>query len=319
MDPRRLLTFRTVAHERSFSRAAKRLSRSQPSVSSQIALLETEAGVRLFDRGRRGLRLTHAGEGLLEHADQVAWRLQLADAQIAALADATRAEVRLGAFPTALSGLVPAAMTALKAARDEVRVRLSEVVPSALEPRLLSGEFDLALSYQDASTERREIKGVERIDLLGETFLVGLAPDHPLAKDDGPLALTRLADDDWILPSTEGFLIDACHEAGFEPHIVAISQGTVSTRGMIQRGLGVGWVPSLLADDHRHGVVVRPVDGPMRRRDIYALLPPGDRHPNVNDVLAALRGAAHTFDVGPAERKPAGDCSSAARGGGPVP
>jgi DNA-binding transcriptional LysR family regulator len=302
MDPRRLLTFRTVAHERSFSRAAQRLSRSQPSVSSQVALLETEAGVRLFDRGRRGLRLTRAGEVLLEHADHIAWRLELADAQIAALADATRAEVRLGAFPTALAGLVPAATTALKAVRHDIRVRLSEVVPSSLEPRLLSGEFDIALSYQDASLERREIKGVERIDLIQETFLVGLPPDHPLARDDGPLALTQLADDDWILPSTEGFLIDACREAGFEPHIVAISQETVSTRGMIQRGLGVGWVPSLLADDYRHVVVVRPIDGPMRRRDIYALVPPGERHHNVNDVLAALREAAHAFDVSPVAR-----------------
>src|SRR3954452_11802277 len=176
MDPRRLLTFRAVAHARSFSRAAEGLSLTQPSVSHQIALLETEIGVRLLERGRGGLRLTRAGEVLLEHADHVAWRLELADAQIAALADATRAEVRLGAFPTALAGLVPAATAALKAARDDIRVRLSEVVPSALEPRLLSGEFDLALSYQDASTERRESKGVERIDLLEETFLVGLAP-----------------------------------------------------------------------------------------------------------------------------------------------
>jgi DNA-binding transcriptional LysR family regulator len=297
MDPRRLLTFRTVAHERSFSRAAQRLSRSQPSVSSQVALLETEVGVRLFDRGRRGLRLTRAGEVLLEHADQVAWRLDLADAQIAALADASRGEVRLGAFPTALAGLVPAATIALNAVRGDIRVRLGEVLPSALEPRLLSGEFDIALSYQDASVQRREIAGVERIDLIQEAFLVGLPPDHPLAKDDGPVALTELAGDDWILPSTEGFLIDACREAGFEPHIVAISQETVSTRGMIQRGLGVGWVASLLADDYRHVIAVRPVDGPMRRRDIYALLPPGERHPNVNDVLAALHEAAHSFEV----------------------
>ena len=299
MDPRRLLTFRTVAHERSFSRAAQRLARSQPSVSSQVALLETEVGVRLFDRGRRGLRLTRAGEVLLEHADHVAWRLELADTQVAALADAARAEVRLGAFPTALAGLVPAATTALKAVRHDIRVRLSEVVPSALEPRLLSGDFDIALSYQDASLERREIKGVERIDIIQETFLVGLPRDHPLAQEDGPLALTELADDDWILPSTEGFLIDACREAGFEPHIVAISQESVSTRGMIQRGLGVGWVPSLLADDYRHVVAVRPIDGPMRRRDIYALVPPGERHHNVNDVLAALREAAHAFAVSP--------------------
>ncbi|HEY1712909.1 MAG TPA: LysR family transcriptional regulator, partial [Solirubrobacteraceae bacterium] len=79
------MTFRAVAHERSFSRAAEKLLLSQPSVSHQVALLETEIGVRLLDRGPGGLRLTRAGKVLLEHADQVAWRLELADRQIAGL------------------------------------------------------------------------------------------------------------------------------------------------------------------------------------------------------------------------------------------
>jgi DNA-binding transcriptional LysR family regulator len=294
MDPRRLLTFRTVAHERSFSRAAQRLSRSQPSVSSQIALLETEVGVRLLHRGRRGLRLTAAGALLLEHADHVAWRLELADTQIAALADEHRGEVRLGSFPTSLAGLVPTAMARLRAAHGDVRVLLSEVTGTALEPRLLSGEFDIALGYQDAASPRREIAGVERIDLLQETFLLALPPDHRLASATGPLALHELAGEDWILPSAEGFLIDACREAGFEPHVVALSQEPVGTRGMIARGVGVGWVPGLLADD-THGIVMRPVDGPSRHRDVYALLPPGDRHPHARHVLAALQEAAAEF------------------------
>src|SRR2546430_12552561 len=101
MYPRRLITFLIVAHERSFSRAAEKLSLSQPSVSHQVALLETEIGLRLLDRGRGGLRLTHAGEVLLEHADHVAWRLRLADTQITDLAEERRDQVRLGSFPTA--------------------------------------------------------------------------------------------------------------------------------------------------------------------------------------------------------------------------
>src|SRR4051812_41083155 len=107
MDPRRLLTFRAVARARSFSRAAEGLSLTQPSVSHQIALLETEVGVRLLERGRGGLRLTRVGEVLLEHADQVAWRLELADTQIASLAGEQRESLQLGAFPTALPGFVP--------------------------------------------------------------------------------------------------------------------------------------------------------------------------------------------------------------------
>src|SRR3954452_10801409 len=177
MDPRRLLTFRTVAHERSFSRAAVRLSRSQPSVSSQIALLEREAGARLFDRGRRGLRLTHAGEVLLEHADHVAWRLELADAQITDLAEERRDQVRLGSFPTALASFVPSALARLRLAHRDLRILLSDVTASSLEPRFLSGEFDVAIGYQDATTERREFQGAQRIDLFQDAFLVGLAPE----------------------------------------------------------------------------------------------------------------------------------------------
>ena len=298
MDPRRLLTFRAVAHERSFSRAAQRLSRSQPSVSNQIALLETEVGVRLFDRGRRELRLTPAGRMLLEHADHVAWRLELADTQVAAYAGERRSEVRVGCFPTALAALVPGAMARLRARHGDIRVLLSEVIPRALEPRLLSGDFDVALSYQDASSPRREIAGVERVDLLRESFLVGLPEHHPLASTPGPLALADLSQEDWILPDTEGFLADACRDAGFEPHVVALSQEPVGTRGLIARGVGVGWIPTLVASDD-HGIAVRALDGSARYRDIYALLPPGDRHPQARHVLAALQDAAQDFDARP--------------------
>src|SRR5438067_10922367 len=119
MNPRRLLTFRTVARERSFSRAAETLSLSQPSVSHQVALLETEVGVRLLDRGRGGLRLTPAGAVLLEHADQIAWRLQLAGTQLAELAQERRGHLRVGAFPTALASVVPAAVELLRKGAPE--------------------------------------------------------------------------------------------------------------------------------------------------------------------------------------------------------
>src|SRR4051812_23020752 len=166
MDPRRLLTFRAVAHARSFSRAAEGLSLTQPSVSHQIALLETEIGVRLLERGRGGLRLTEAGTVLLEHADDVAWRLDLADTQLASLAGERREHVRLGAFPTALAGFVPSAVARLRLAHQDLRVRLGEVTPTTLEERFLGGEFDVAISYQDATAERREFRGAERIDLM---------------------------------------------------------------------------------------------------------------------------------------------------------
>jgi DNA-binding transcriptional LysR family regulator len=295
MDPRRLLTFRAVAHARSFSRAAEGMSLSQPSVSHQIGLLETEIGIRLLERGRGGLRLTRAGEVLLEHADHVGWRLQLADTQIAALAGRRRENVRLGAFPTALAGFVPSAITRLRLAHRHLRVLLSEVTPSTLEPRLLSGELDIAISYQDSTAERHELEGVERIDLMQDTFLIGLPPEHRLARTDAPVSLTQLADDNWIFASTEGFLVQACHDVGFDPHILATTSEPLATRGLIARGLGVGWVPRLLVDEYS-GIAIRPVKEAIRQRDIYALLPPGDRHPRARQVVDALVETATDFD-----------------------
>jgi DNA-binding transcriptional LysR family regulator len=295
MDPRRLMTFRAVAHARSFSRAAEALSLSQPSVSHQVALLETEIGVRLLERGRGGLRLTRAGEVLLEHADHAAWRLELADTQIAALAGQHRESLRLGAFPTALPGFVPSAIARLRLAHGDLRVLLSEVTPSTLEPRFLSGELDVAISYQDATAERHELQGAERIDLMQDSFLVGLPPEHRLADTDAPVSLTELAEADWIFASTEGFLVQACRDVGFDPHIIATTSDPLATRGLIARGLGVGWVPSLLLDDYK-GIAIRPVKEAIRRRDIYALLPPGDRHPRARQVVDALRETATDFD-----------------------
>src|SRR6476660_3170634 len=103
MDPRRVLTFRAVAHQRSFSAAARALALSQPSVSNQVSALEREIGARLLEREPGGLRLTREGEILLAHADAIAERFQLARTQIAAAALGRRARLRIGAFPTALA------------------------------------------------------------------------------------------------------------------------------------------------------------------------------------------------------------------------
>src|SRR3954469_1508535 len=294
MDPRRLMTFRAVAHARSFSRAAEGLSLTQPSVSHQIALLETEIGVRLLERGRGGLRLTDAGAVLLEHADDIAWRLELAGAQLASLAGQRSENVRLGAFPTALAGFVPSAVARLRLAHHDLRVRLGGVTPSTLEARFLSGEFDVAISYQDATTQRRELPGAERIDLMQDTFLIGLPPAHRLARAAAPISLTELAKDDWIFASKDGFLVQACRDAGFDPRIVATTTEPLATRGLILRGIGIGWVPSLLIDDYS-GVAIHPLEERIRRRDIYALLPPGDRHPRARQVIDAFVETATDF------------------------
>src|SRR5437773_12172045 len=126
MDPRRLLTFRAVAHQRSFSAAARELSLTQPAVSQQVAALEREVGAKLLQRGPGGVTPTHAGAVLLEHADAVADRLELAGTQLAEIAREQRVRVRLGAFPSALAVMVPKAVARLRSERPEAEVLVEE-------------------------------------------------------------------------------------------------------------------------------------------------------------------------------------------------
>ncbi len=142
-----MLTFREVARQRSFSRAARELSLSQPSVSNQVALLERELGVRLFERAHGGVRLTPEGEILLNHADAVAERFALAEAQLAAAVEGARAQLRIGAFPTALAALVPEAIERLRRDHPAARVTADEG-GDELVGRLRDGALHLVLAFQ---------------------------------------------------------------------------------------------------------------------------------------------------------------------------
>jgi DNA-binding transcriptional LysR family regulator len=286
MEPRRLLTFRAVAHMRSFSRAGRELALSQPSVSQQVAALESEIGLRLLDRSPGGLRLTPAGAVLLEHADAIAERLGLAQTQLAEMAATERTTLRLGAFPTALAGLVPAAVARL----EGVRVVVEEDVSDALADRVRSGDVHVAVTFQDAAEPRREPAGLERRDLIRESFRVTLAPGHPLAQRD-VVELSELAGEGWTAPSIDGIIVRTCRAAGFEPRLTSITRDQLAIRALVTRGLAVTLVPALLADAFRD-LPLRPLAGASPERDVYVLLPPGGRHPLAGAAVAALTAAA---------------------------
>jgi DNA-binding transcriptional LysR family regulator len=286
MDPRRVLTFRAVAHERSFSRAARRLALSQPSVSNQVAALEREIGVVLFERRPGGLRLTPEGEILLEHADAIAGRFGLAETQLADAAERQRTRLRIGALPSALAGFVPAAIARVRDRHPDTRVTFDEGTSEALAKRLASGELDLAIAYQDTTWPRAEPPGVKRHHLLHEEFMVAMAPGHPLAAQD-EVDLADLRDDDWTAALTDGVIVRACRAAGFEPRLVSITHDQLAIRGLVIRGLAVTLVAELLADPFKD-LALRPIAGMTVARDVYALLPPGRRHPLVAPTLEAL-------------------------------
>jgi DNA-binding transcriptional LysR family regulator len=290
MDPRRVLTFRLVAHERSFSRAGRTLSLTQPSVSHQIAQLERELGGKLLERGPGGPRLTEAGEALLVHADAIAERFALAATQLDEILRNENTHLRIGAVPSALAGLVPDALQRVRQHHAGALVTVAEGRADELPARVRAGELHMAVGFQDAARAPDTHEGLQRHELLRERFLVALPPGHRLAGQDR-VKLADLADDDWIAASPDGIIVRACRAAGFEPRLISITRDQLAIRALINRGLAVTLAAQLLADAFELAAL-RPIDGHSPERDVYALLPPGGRHPLAKPMLEALADTA---------------------------
>jgi DNA-binding transcriptional LysR family regulator len=291
LDPRRLLTFREVARRRSFSRAADELSLTQSAVSQQVAALERGLGVRLLHRGRGGVRLTPAGETLLEHATAVADRLALAGGQLGELADVEGRELRLGAFPSALATIVPAAVSRVLARHRQLDVRMAEARLEELVVGVRDGTLHVAVAFQDAGDDRREHVGTRRHELLEEEMVVALPPRHRYARR-ASVRLADLAGDVWLAPSRDGLVAQACRAAGFEPRIAILSSDPLAIRAVVQAGMAVTLTPRLLADQ-LPGVRIASVVGSPPRRALYALLPDTGARPLDVELVEELRRAAH--------------------------
>src|SRR5215217_4949346 len=139
-DVKQLRVLRAVAEHGSFSAAADALSYTQPAISQQIAALEKRAGTTLVDRGSRGVRLTDAGEALVEHAEVVIARLAAAEAELDAIAGVRGGRVRMSSFPSAGASLLPPAVALFSERRplidDPMYLAMPRDHPAARKARI---------------------------------------------------------------------------------------------------------------------------------------------------------------------------------------
>jgi DNA-binding transcriptional LysR family regulator len=298
LDVKRLQVLRTVAHTGSFSAAADVLSFTQPAISRQIATLEAEARTQLVERGARGIRLTPAGELLVEHADAILDRLAVAEAQLEAVATLAGGRLRLGAFPTANSTLVPLAIKAFSLAHPDVELRLEEAVSHALFDRLRAGELDLAVVSDHEPGPVHDDVDLEL--LMDDPLHVALPCGHALA-DKPQLTMADLREETWIegresICSTPLRL--AANAAGYEPRIGFESAQWLGKQGLVAAGVGVTLIPTLALATLREDIVLRRIDDPQLRRRVFAAtLACGYRSPAVDPMRAVLREVAteHCF------------------------
>lgn len=300
-DVHRLRLLRELAARGTVAATAQACSLTPSAVSQQLAQLQREAGVALLIRDGRHLVLTEAARVLVARAERILAEMERAEAEIAALSTSVSGLVRIGAFPTAASSLVPAAIAASRAEHPELKVLMQQQETRDGILALKAGHVDLLLLYEYNLLPRVADPGIELTPLLTEPLLAALPP----GLDREQVRLAELADQPWIAPDSDAELRTclerACGQAGFAPQLDHISDDCAVALAFVAAGLGVSLVPPLAAESASADVRLRPVREPrLSRRVSVAARAGGARVPSLAVLIENLREAALTREL-PAE------------------
>jgi DNA-binding transcriptional LysR family regulator len=176
MELSELRVFLRVASERSFSRAAMKLHRTQPAVSQSIRRIEDALGERLFDRSTKDATLTEAGTLLRDYAERLLRLEEEAEAAVRDLKDLRRGRVLIGANEASVHAVLTL-IGAFREAHPLVHVDVRRRPARTIGADVAQGNLDFGvLTFQPAE------EGLKSV-VLGQDELVMLVhPSHPLAK-----------------------------------------------------------------------------------------------------------------------------------------
>jgi molybdate transport repressor ModE-like protein len=292
LDLHSIRIVRAIAEHGTISGAARALGFSQPAISQHLRRVEGRLGVPLVVRAGRGVRLTEPGLVIARHAITITSALDAASGDLVGLASGV---VRVAAFPTASSTIIPRFLRAMRGAHPGITVNYVEAEPPEAIGMLRDGLVDLAVTFaypgDRADPHRDSDASVDTLALFTEPVVIALPADHQLASGDA-VQLARLADARWIAgcPLCRGHLLAACEAVGITPRIDLETDNAIAVLNLVGAGLGVALLPqlALATAPVPPGAAVRSTS-PSSDRSIQVVVQAGSRRvPSIAAALAAL-------------------------------
>lgn len=242
MDLRHLRYFQAVAEELSFSRAARRLHVAQPALSRAIQELERELRTRLFERNRRNVRLTPAGNVLLHETAVTLDRLAESIRRVQRTAAGEEGELRLGYIGPPTQPFLGRLLYEYRRRFPRVAVHLEERTPERVWEMVAKGRLSIAITRPVHSHHALGLRTM----LLRNERLCAVVPDaDPLAKKKALAWKTLAREALVVLARREGVglhdeIIAACRAAGFTPTMAHTPSLIGTVLSYVEAGAGVG-------------------------------------------------------------------------------
>lgn len=268
---RDLHAFFTAVQRGSMSAAARQLGVSQPAVSEAIADLEQALGVRLLDRGSRGIEPTMYGAALLRRSAAVFDELKQCIRDIEFLGDPTAGELRIGC-PEAIAAILPPILEGFSRKYPRVVLQVDQVSTATLElPGLRERRFDLIVALLLMPLVHDGRADDLNVEVLFDDHLVIAAGMRSQWARRRKIDLAELLDEPWILaaPDTGPYRIvsEAFRARGLSAPKISLMTLSVHLRtNMLASGHFITTFPSSVARLHadRFSLKVLPVDLPVR-------------------------------------------------------
>jgi DNA-binding transcriptional LysR family regulator len=217
-------------------------------VSQQLRALEREAGVPLIRRSGRRVELTPAGADLAARTGQVLALLEEASAALAGSRHELAGELRIGAFPTAVRTVLPAALVALGADHPRLELHVTELDPAEVPDALRAGALDIALVHEYDYVPAEPDPELATEPLLDETVFLARAagPQARRSRAGDPVLACRAQP--WIAASPgtlcHQMTVRLCQAAGFTPRIRHYADDFGAVLTLVGAGQGEHSCPS---------------------------------------------------------------------------
>jgi DNA-binding transcriptional LysR family regulator len=240
-----LQVFLTVANEKSFSRAAEKLLRTQPAISLALQRLEQELGEKLIDRSGKDLILTDAGRTVIEYARRFESLQRELDNSLAELRDNSAGRLTIGANESTTLYLLRH-IERYRELYPKVKVQVRRSLSSKIPNELLDGNLELGVVSYDPVDERLKSK-IIYTDALA--FIV--SPKHRLANRKS-ISITELGEETFIAHNVvspyRDLVLRAFHDRKV-PLRMEVEMPTIETiRKLVQNDQGVAFLPRMCVE-----------------------------------------------------------------------
>ena len=290
MEIRHLRSFMVLCEHLHFGQAAECLHIVQPALTKQIKELEDHLGVRLFERSKRKVSITHEGEYFRSQCSDILAKMAQAEKEIRWIADGSKGEVKLGYVGSCIHTFLPGLLAKLSESQPGIHCYLNEMTSVAQEQALIQNDLDVGFLRNPEKNPMYHQKIV-----FTEPFAVVIPAGHAITNANFE-GMDQFRHEKFILPTrSDGKMyyelqLSICEEAGFSPNIAHESVHGHTVLRMVEHGLGITLLPLSFLQFSNDKIKFIPLTQIAQKSEITMLWKKENRNPALQRLVEVVEG-----------------------------